>query len=166
MNLRRKVFFDTQLLGLQEEHLKAQLDLMKRGEHWRIDGPASPRWVNCKQCGAYRGDLCNRGRGYCPERVVANAKRMKELDTWGFRYVTLCHPNHPVQPHLVWRQVEENDKLTWNDVPCFTPGCGATFTVERYASELLERRMPVDRINPHMLEMTCWATEEDDPWTK
>ncbi len=137
---------------------------MADGKTWRIDGPASPRWVNCKACGAYRGDQCHTGRGYCAGRVVVNRKRMEALDTWAVPWKSPCHPDNPMHIWLVWRTTE--DKLEWGGVPCFEDGCTATYAVERHASDMVGDRMPVDRINPHLVQMTCWATEEANPWKK
>ncbi len=94
--------------------------------------------------------------------MEANRKRLLELDTYAVPFKPTCHPDQPAHTWLVWRSTE--DDLRWDGVPCFVPDCGKTYQVELHASDLVEERMLVDRINPHMVEVTCWATEEEDPW--
>jgi len=154
----RLVYFDSQVLGVQAENLRHQLD----NPTGRRDGPSSPRWIACKACGAHRGDQCHVGDDYCATRVEANRDRLMELQTWAARWVPACHPDHPVVPWLCWRTAD--DELAWSGVPCFAPGCGRTYEVQQRASDLVDDRMPVNRINPHMVEMTCWSTEQSDPW--
>jgi len=158
MTKNRLIYFDEQVLGIQAEHLQHDLDLVQAGTS-AARTPSSPRWVNCKQCGAYRGDPCHTEHGYCEERVAANRKRLEELDTWAVSWKSPCHGT---AIWLCWRTAV--DGLLWTGVPCFAPGCGTTFTIEQHASDLLDQRMPVERLNPHLVEMLCWATEEENPW--
>ena len=123
------------------------------------EGKSAPRWVTCPRCGAYKGDECNTGRGYCPQRIDANIERLEGLQTWAIPQKSPCHDT---EVWLCWRSAE--DQLEWQGVPCFARGCGKTHTFQAYASDLVEQRVPIDRLHPDRLEMTCWATEQSDPF--
>lgn len=155
------VHLDSHVLAVQNKHLDAELEYLKFGGVGGGRGPASARWVSCKECGAYKGDECHTGRGYCASRIRANKLRLFELKTYAVRIQTPCHETNVV---LVWRSTE--DSLMWDGVPCFHPGCGVTYTVERSASDMLEDRFEVDRIHGHLVQMHCWASEENDPYNK
>ena len=147
------VFFDTELHAMPLRGLQEQTAIL---EH--VDA-SSPRWVSCKKCGAYRGDPCHTGKGYCEQRIELNRARLGDLDTWAIAWRTPCH-EQPIW--LVWRSTQ--DKIVWQGVPCFVHGCGKTYTVERHVSDHNDERVPVDRINPNLVEMNCWAAEDSNPW--
>lgn len=69
--------------ALFEAHCAEQLARKDRGQTWRIDGPASPRWVPCPFCGAAAGELCDAQpgatrHGWHFARERANVARMSE----------------------------------------------------------------------------------------
>ena len=117
----------------------------------------SPRWITCRRCGAYKGDDCRDGN-YCPVREDDAVSRVKELQTWGVSWRSPCCQRGV---WLIWRTPE--NELEWRDVPCFA--CDMTYTIRFYAEDQMATRVPVDRVNPDHLIMTCWAVEESDPWT-
>lgn len=123
-----------------------------------VDGPGSPLGITCKRCSAYRGDPCRWPQGgnagsFCAERVRDNRRRLLALPTFAVQFLTPCCGKIS---WLVWRST--HDLLVWVDVPC--TGCGAIYVVERYASDYApDQRVVTDRLNPHMVEMTCWAIQ-------
>lgn len=165
-----QVYVDWHVLHAHEIGLAA--DLAQYGGHrrWAEYDPAtgamvdsdrlqsSPRWVPCPRCAAAHGDDC-RGATYCPQRVEENRTRLENLDTWSVRWQTPCCKREVC---LVWRTTE--DRLEWSGVPCFE--CRESYRVEMYASELVDHRMPCERINPQRVQMCCWGSEEENPWLK
>lgn len=119
---------------------------------------SSPRWIKCPRCAVARGDPC-RGVSYCYQRLEDNRIRLETLDSWAVEWETPCHKTGV---WLCWRSA--GDALHWSGVPCFASGCEKTYQIELHASELTERRVPIERLNPQRVEMACWATEESDPW--
>lgn len=122
---------------------------------WRAPatGLSSPLQVVCPQCRSYREDPCRRDDGgFCPERVRANLHRMLVLPTWAVPFETPCC-KHTVW--LCWRSAQ--DLLQWSGVPC---PCGRTYSVQRHASDTPPaERFECDRLNPTLMEMTCWALQ-------
>lgn len=122
-------------------------------------GLSSSTWVACPRCAVGRGDPCRSG-STCPERHEANAARLLRLPTWGVAFQTPCCDR---LVWLVWRTAA--DDLTWSGVPCFE--CGATFGAQFYASDIVPKRVPVQRVHPDRVEVVCWASEDspDDTGT-
>lgn len=124
------------------------------GDTWRqpSTGEASAIWVNCPRCRAHRGDPC-RGVSYCAERLGANLQRMLDLPTFGVPRQTPCCR---ASVWLCWRTAR--DAMTFVDVPCTE--CGKTYTFNVYQSDFAPGdRHRIDRLNGHIMEMTCWALE-------
>lgn len=151
----RKVFLDAHLVASQDATRRAHLDTLEANPQWR-DGPASPRWVSCSRCGAYRGDECHTGEGYCVERREENRRRLLALPTYAAPFHTPCCRQ---LVWLVWRTTA--DELRWTGVPCFK--CEKTYTIDRHASDdsMVDDRVIVDRVHPHLVEVVCWALAEE-----
>lgn len=115
-------------------------------------GFSAPEWVVCPRCSVGKGDPCRSGTT-CEARVHANAQRLLALPTWGVGFETPCCSR---TVWLVWRTTR--DDLEWREVPCF--GCGSTFNAKLSASDLVPKRVPVQRVHPDRVEVVCWASEE------
>lgn len=124
------------------------------GSTWRQpeSGEASAIWVNCPRCRAHRGDPC-RGDRFCQERLDANLQRMLDLPTVAVPQRTPCCG---ASVWLCWRSAR--DMISFLDVPCTK--CSRTYSVSRRQSDFApgDRHM-IDRLHPHMMEMSCWALE-------
>ncbi len=149
------VRLDVNTLDLQLAHVAAEA---ARPPMVLVDGAAevdfsSPLWVQCPQCSAYRGDPCSNPPpdGYHDRRVVENVVRLMELPTYGHAIKTECCQR---EVWLIWRTTKQ--KVYWHGVPC--PGCDLTYSFEMFVEEI-DGYAKVDRLNPHMVEMCCWAVK-------
>lgn len=121
---------------------------------------SSPLWHGCPRCGAYRGSPCDVGIAgkagdgtYCEARRDANHKRLLDLPTYAIGIKTPCCGDEIL---LVWRTTK--DRLEWRSVPCAL--CARTFAIENNASDLVDVKFEVPRLNPDAVEMTCWAKRD------
>jgi hypothetical protein len=150
------LWFDAGMLPLQTEGLQRGLRLIEASDEWKAGRHNSPRWVTCPKCTAYRGDPCRTGE-WCQERIVANRERLLTLPTWAAPWESPCCGSFL---YLVWRS--SDPELSWSGIPCFS--CGKTYTANAHESDLVAVRVQADRVNPQLVEMTCWATTEARPW--
>lgn len=141
------VYLDGNLRIDAERRRRAAVDYARTAPRF-----SSPEWVVCPRCSVGKGDPCRSGVT-CEARVHVNAARLLDLPTWGVGFETPCCGR---TVWLVWRTTR--DDLEWHEVPC--SGCGSTFGAKLYASDVLSKRIPVQRVHPDRVEVVCWALEE------